>query len=264
VSPATSRRQDWLERLDPDRRHPLWGEHRARYRFAMDRTPGKRVLDAACGSGYGVEMLTSGGAEWAVGVDLSAEALRMAAARFKSRRARFVRGDLLALPFPDRSFDVITSFESLEHVLDPTRVVAEFARVLAREGTLFVSSPNGAWYPGGHSGNPYHHHEFRAAEMTTLLSRLFTTVTIYGQRLSRRTGGVLEYSPHELRAPNPPPVSTMRRVRRRAFSLLPLPLKEAVWRLVRGEGYYPDEDDFEFVTASPDLYPVLVAVCHVG
>src|SRR5204863_6385381 len=93
-------------------------EHLARYRFAKERARG-RVLDVACGTGYGTEMLG------AVGVDLSLEALRYA----RRHPAPYVAADAGRLPF-GCVFDSVVSFETIEHVSDPDRFVAECARVL--------------------------------------------------------------------------------------------------------------------------------------
>lgn len=66
---------DVEERLGNDPTSELWGEHRSRYRFAAQFVAGKRVLDVACGSGFGLAMLRAAGA-WPVGVDYDAQTLR--------------------------------------------------------------------------------------------------------------------------------------------------------------------------------------------
>src|SRR5581483_3154364 len=93
-------------------------EHVARYRFARERVRG-RILDVACGTGYGTAMLG------AVGVDLSLDALRYA----RRHPAAYVAADAARLPF-GRVFDAVVSFETIEHVADAGRFVSECARVL--------------------------------------------------------------------------------------------------------------------------------------
>jgi SAM-dependent methyltransferase len=250
------------ERLDPRVPHPLWGEHRARYRFAARQAHGARVLDAACGNGYGAQILEGAGARSVVGIDLSADALALAETlRPRASQVRFLRGDLARLPFEPFSFDLIASFESIEHVGEPRQTVAEFARVLAPGGSLLMSSPNGAFYPGGHSGNPFHHIEYTAQELRTLVAPHFGSVTIYGQRLLRATPGVLDYGSSSQNRYCAPPTG-MRRIRRGLFGLLPLRVKEAVWRTVRGVPYYPTEEEFDFTADEPESYPVVVAHCR--
>jgi SAM-dependent methyltransferase len=250
------------ERLDPGKPHPLWGEHRARYRLAARFAPGARVLDGACGNGYGAQMLERAGARRVVAIDLSPEAVASGKAlRPRDSRVFFMRGDLSRLPFPPASFDLIASFESIEHVSEPGETVREFARVLTREGSLLISSPNGAFYPGGHSGNPFHHIEYTHEQMHDLLAPHFGVVTIYGQRLLRSSPGVLDYgSSSETRYSAPP--TGMKRIRRELFGRLPLPLKDVLWRALRGVPYYPGEEEFEFTVEKPETYPIIVAHCR--
>ncbi len=253
---------DFEERLDPRRPHPLWGEHRARYRLAAGLASGLRVLDGACGNGYGGQMLERAGARSVAGIDLAPEALALAAAlRPPSSRVRFLRGDLARLPFAAASFDLVASFESIEHVSRPEDTVAEFARVLAPGGWLLISSPNGSFYPGGHSGNPFHHVEYDAEGLRRLVAPHFREVTVYGQRLRRTSPGVLDYGSSSENRHSPPP-SGLRRLRRELFARLPLAIKDAVWRRVRGVPYYPGEEEFDFTPADPSACPVVVAQCR--
>src|SRR5438552_8798835 len=94
-----------VERIDPERaRWYLRGviaEHIGRYRFAAEAVRGKRVLDVACGSGYGCAILAETAAE-VVGVDISAEAVAHAAARYASlKNVRFACGDARRIPVAD-------------------------------------------------------------------------------------------------------------------------------------------------------------------
>jgi SAM-dependent methyltransferase len=197
-----------------------------------------------------------------VAIDLSDEAVSSARElKPEGSRVGFMRGDLSRLPFPAASFDLIASFESIEHVSEPDATVCEFARVLRREGSLLISSPNGAFYPGGHSGNPFHHIEYTRDQLRDLLAPHFSAVTIYGQRLLRSSPGVLDYgSSTETRyAPAP---AGLKGLRRALFGRLPLPLKDAIWRMARGVPYYPGEEEFEFTAEQPERYPVIVAHCR--
>jgi ubiquinone/menaquinone biosynthesis C-methylase UbiE len=171
--------------LNPERFDPQEGagrlidsEHRARYHWASRTVAGKDVLDAACGVGYGVEILAAAGAKSVSGIDLDPEAVATAKERFGEHAAALVEGDLRELPFEDDSFDVVTSFETIEHMEEGERALAEMRRVLRPGGLLIVSSPNpDAYLPG----NEFHVHEFRPEELTAAVDELFANVTTYRQ-----------------------------------------------------------------------------------
>ena len=154
-------------------------EHVARYRFALDRIRGS-VLDVACGTGYGTAMLG------AVGVDLSLDALRYA----RRYPARYVAAHAARLPF-GRVFDAVVSFETIEHLADPGRFVADCARVLKPGGVFLVSTPNRElWSPRSPRPVQRHHvKEFNRREFLNVL-RPFR-VELYGQLLLTRRGAAL-------------------------------------------------------------------------
>jgi 2-polyprenyl-3-methyl-5-hydroxy-6-metoxy-1,4-benzoquinol methylase len=167
------------ERYVPDlmRGELVEAEHLSRYRWAAQLVPGRRVLDAACGVGYGSVILAEAGAQEVVGVDISEPALELARENGRDG-VRFVAGDLHALDLPDGAFDVVVCFEAIEHVDDPGAVLDELARVLAPGGVLAVSSPNPRVYP---EGNPHHHRELTPEELEQELTRRFGQVRLYRQ-----------------------------------------------------------------------------------
>jgi GT2 family glycosyltransferase/protein-L-isoaspartate O-methyltransferase len=168
----------WSERYIPKTMAGLiQAEHEARYLWAMSAVPAKEVLDAGCGVGYGSLLLARAGARRVVGIDASAEAIEDA--RFRAGScAEFVEGDIEDLPFAARSFDVVVCFETIEHVDDGGRALAEFKRVLRPDGVLIISSPNRGVSP---PGNPHHVHEYTAAELRAALSARFHNVALHRQ-----------------------------------------------------------------------------------
>src|SRR2546426_8872802 len=103
------------ERLLPDQQRGelVHAEHLARYRFATQFARRRRVLDAASGEGYGTAMLAAAGAGAAVGVELDPDVVAHAREKYG---LEFVQGDVCDLPFDESSFDLVVSFETIEHV----------------------------------------------------------------------------------------------------------------------------------------------------
>jgi ubiquinone/menaquinone biosynthesis C-methylase UbiE len=153
-------------------------EHRARYHFATQVVAGKEVLDAACGVGYGIEILARAGARAVTGVDLDPKAIAEAKERYGNHAADLVAADLEELPFADQSFDVLISFETIEHVQGPRKALAELRRVLRPDGLLVISSPNPDAYLGG---NEHHVHEFRPEELLEAVGAMFENVAGFRQ-----------------------------------------------------------------------------------
>lgn len=153
-------------------------EHVERYRFAKAFVRGKRVLDVACGEGYGAAALARAGAASVIGVDLSAETCAHARRKY-GLDAR--PGDAQDIPLPDRSVDMVVSFETIEHVPDPAAFLDECARVLAPDGTLIVSTPNRPVYSAEGARNPFHRVEVDEREFLEQLCPRFEAVRLYTQ-----------------------------------------------------------------------------------
>jgi len=172
------------ERFTPECVREIWYEHWHRYVFAREFAKGKRVLDAACGEGYGSALL-AGVAQNVVGVDIAEAAIAHARSRYAAlANLRFERGDCTALTGPESSFDLIVSFETLEHVQAQEELLAGFARALAPDGLLIVSSPDKHAYSDV-SGfrNEFHVRELYRDELLALLRPHFAHVRLYGQKL---------------------------------------------------------------------------------
>ncbi len=172
------------ERYHPELPREMAYEHWHRYAFAMELARGRTVLDAACGEGYGAALLART-ATSVVGVDLSAEAVAHASARYVHPRLCFRQGDVLTLEgVEDASVDLVVSFETLEHLADHDALMASFARVLKPEGLLVVSTPDRHTYSDltGYR-NPHHVRELYREEFEALIGRHFVRHRLYGQRV---------------------------------------------------------------------------------
>lgn len=191
-------------------------EHIYRYAFACRLVRGKRVLDVACGEGYGAAALQRAGASSVIGVDINEQVCIHARSRYQLD-ARL--GSAESLPVEDRSVDLIVSFETIEHVPDPFRFLDECARVLVPGGALIVSTPNKEVYSRpGTKPNPHHCSEMTDDEFVTALGDRFRSVRVYTQRpLSAAV-----WSPRIFAAESIPPVRGIGRLRKSArFRLFP-------------------------------------------
>lgn len=123
----------------------LAAEHLARYWLLKDVCKGKRVLDVACGEGYGSSLLKSWGATSVVGIDISQDAIGNANERFGAPGILYRQGDacdLESLLSADEQFDLIVSFETIEHVPDVPNLLRGIRSRLAPGGTIAISCPN--------------------------------------------------------------------------------------------------------------------------
>lgn len=164
--------RDTLERLVPD---ALAAEgatgrdtlalHLQRYEFAASRARPGRLLDLACGVGYGTRLLSERCAqlESALGVDLCEEAVAYATQRYGDARTRFACAD--GAGFSDaQGFDTIVSLETVEHVEDPRAFLAQLVRLLRPGGVLVASVPT----TPSVDINPHHRHDFTARSFRAL------------------------------------------------------------------------------------------------
>lgn len=171
------------ERYTPECLREIRYEHVHRYVFARGLVAGRRVLDAACGEGYGSALLAET-ASRVVGVDVSPQAVEHATARYGAANLEFQQADCLALPFPDDEFDCVVSFETLEHLEDHEQLLAEFKRVLRTGGFLLISTPDKAIYTDQQGNrNEYHVAELYRDEFDALLDRHFAVHRLWGQKL---------------------------------------------------------------------------------
>lgn len=177
-SPIEFTGERYVPGIDPS----LELEHYSRYSFASRFVGDKRVLDAGCGEGYGVSSLARTALE-AVGVDISQEAMDKARNRYGGGNLDFkhVRSGE-RYPFSDGHFDVVVSFEVIEHIPDWSDYLRELARVLSDDGILILSSPNRPYYRDERGEiNAYHVLEFDHAELDRILAVHFPHRRIFGQ-----------------------------------------------------------------------------------
>lgn len=155
--------------------------HLVVYDWIAPRVAGMKVIDMACGEGYGTAVLARE-AERVTGIDANPEAFEHAKAKYGSEKITIVR-DLIETHRAPEPVDAVTFLQTIEHVEDPAAVLHHFASLLVTGGKVFVSTPNLLTLapPGAEkSDNPWHVKEYRPHEFRELCQEVFADVTIYG------------------------------------------------------------------------------------
>ncbi|MCR8560186.1 class I SAM-dependent methyltransferase [Mucilaginibacter sp. BJC16-A38] len=157
-------------------------EHLHRYSIAIPYVKHKTVLDIASGEGYGSNLL-SREAQFVFGVDIDAEAVAAAEAKYGSSKISFLQGSADEIPVETGTIDVVVSFETLEHHDKHEEMLAEIKRVLKPGGLLIMSSPDKKYYTDvtGYV-NKFHVRELYADEFRALISRYFKHGAFLNQR----------------------------------------------------------------------------------
>ena len=145
-------------------------EHVARYAMLAPFVRGKRVLDIACGEGYGSWFLKEWGAREVVGVDISADAIDAAQKFFSREGVSFLAGDACRAQdfLAHASFDLIVSFETIEHVADPLAFLLGLRSLASPEAGIFISCPNDHIAMAAGQSNPYHLRKYSFEEFQNL------------------------------------------------------------------------------------------------
>jgi 2-polyprenyl-3-methyl-5-hydroxy-6-metoxy-1,4-benzoquinol methylase len=160
-------------------------EHLVRYRLAAKLVPGLKVLDIACGSGYGANILAEAGAAQVVAVDVNSEAVAAAQKKYTRDNLVYKIGNAEEIKEADESFDLVASFETIEHLKNPEKYLAELKRVLKKEGIALISTPNIEVFG---QKNPFHLHEFTKSEFKEMIGKYFS-----GQIILEQSNGLASF-----------------------------------------------------------------------
>jgi SAM-dependent methyltransferase len=177
-----------LERISVDGWMPPWTKHQhiSRYRWVASKVHGMRVVDAACGSGYGSDLMIKGGATSVEAFDIDLVSVERAQQNYKHANLSFNQGDVCALPLADKSCDAFVSLETIEHLEQDESFLNEVVRVLKAGGLFICSTPNRELTNAGTTivskpFNPFHVREYSEAEFEGLLRKHFSSVSLFGQ-----------------------------------------------------------------------------------
>jgi SAM-dependent methyltransferase len=155
--------------------------HLVVYEWIAAQVAGRRVVDLACGEGYGSAVLGRTAAS-VVGVDANPEAFEHARAKYTTVDGR-VSFERNMIELWDGEVDCVVFLQTIEHVPDADAVLARIRDLIGPAGVAYVSTPNVLTLaPEGaeRSGNPWHVHEYRAEEYRELCARHFGSVEVLG------------------------------------------------------------------------------------
>lgn len=153
--------------------------HLAVYEWIAEQVQGLRVIDMACGEGYGSDVLARR-ASSVVGVDANPDAHEHARLRYRRENLRFARD--LVETFREPA-DAVVFLQTIEHVQDAPAVLSHFRSLVGDDGVAYVSTPNVLTLaPKGaeRSDNPWHVHEYKASEYEQMCRGVFCHVEMYG------------------------------------------------------------------------------------
>jgi len=160
------------------------------------------------------------------------------------------------------TFDVITSFETVEHFDERNDFLTELKRVLAPDGVLILSTPNANYSQpvNGVPANPFHIHEYEPDELKAELESHFIVERFLGQELDSS----IQVSPFfEGQKRMPKNVATQAKLFGwKVFNKIPVGPREILSRSIWGKAFYPTEMDYNFAEAKVESAVTLVAVCR--
>lgn len=250
------------ERQIIDKNDRWWGEHVHRYQEALKYIKNTdKVLDIACGTGFGTAIIASATKNEVVGGDLDPESIALCTKSWSKPNLNFKVIDGTAIAFDNHYFDVIVSFETLEHTTQYKKMLSEFKRVLKPNGILILSTPNQKLTsPNGVIFNPYHTQEFHYEELQALLNAVFKNVELLGQYCSR-------YNDHNTFVMNTFAKRAESFFLLRGVRKLPYSLRSSVMKIIFGIPLYNQVEDFSFSADKKFIEakcPVLFTICKVG
>lgn len=157
-------------------------EHLLFYQESLKHIDSKHfVLDIACGSGWGSQLLANKATN-VVGMDIDSIAVEYAKSNYDAKNLNFYLGSILNIPFLSDTFDVVNSIETFEHVGHDSidTLINECYRVLKNNGIFILSTPDHEVFPY-HPISPeqfrgWHMWHYTKKELEDLLCKKFKSV----------------------------------------------------------------------------------------
>lgn len=216
---------------------PWWGEHIHRYNEVSKRTSGNEtILDIACGSGFGTSLLAEKTTADVYGGDISEEAIVLCKKNWNKENLIYKQMDATKLNFDDNTFDIVVSFETIEHTTEYKAMLKELLRVTKPNGVLYISTPNFIINsPSGVVTNPYHTQEWTRLELDNILTSVFSQFKLFGQKYSRYNQKSFGKGVENL-------------LYKRGVRKIPIPIQDLIMKSLIGKPMYPLSEDFELTS----------------
>lgn len=226
------------ERQLLEEKSPWWAEHIHRYYSVIEKMTGTEiVLDIACGTGFGSNMLAEK-ASRVIGGDIDAHTIEKNKSIWNRTNLDFQKLDATQLPFEDDTFDVLVSFETIEHSTEYDAMIKEFKRVTKPGGLLFISTPNiYVNSPSGIVTNPFHTQEFTPEAFNSLIfDKKFTHYKLIGQLYARyQNQDAISFKIAHF-------FETM--FYQRGFRKIPMDIQDTIINLLIQKKQYPSANDY--------------------
>lgn len=159
-------------------------EHLHRYAILSNCIINKVVLDIACGEGYGSNLLAQN-ASYVHGVDIDEQTIILANKKYKKKNLNYTVGDTSKIPFDNNFFDVVVSYETIEHHDQHHEMIKEIKRVLKPNGKIIISTPDKLFYSDKTNfSNKFHIKELYKQEFLNLMSSYFSKTQLLTQQYS--------------------------------------------------------------------------------
>jgi 2-polyprenyl-3-methyl-5-hydroxy-6-metoxy-1,4-benzoquinol methylase len=220
---------------------PWWGEHVHRYEVALKYlNTTDNILDIACGTGFGSDILARNTSGNVIGGDIAEDAVVECRKNWQRKNLSFEVLDGTALKYGDGYFDAVVSFETIEHTTQYKEMLQEFKRVITPKGVAVISTPNFLINsPGGVLINEFHTQEFVYEELKEILEEVFPFVEIFGQHYARYDN----------------PTFKMKLIYwletfllQRGIRKIPMSIQDSIMQALIGKTLYPKSDDYEMIT----------------
>ena len=176
------------ERILLEKETPLMiARHFSAYKFCRDYVKDNNILDIGCGQGYGCNYL-AGFARQVTGIDYNQEVIDYARDKYRNNNLTFEALNVKDFACLKKQFDIICSFQVIEHIADAARLLSDISSLLNYNGTFICSTPNRLdASPGSIKPlNKFHIKEYLLTEFRGLLKTSFKDVKIFGLKRGKR------------------------------------------------------------------------------